>query len=600
MRSVRIHFPFEAPIPLHLFLLAYSMAKQSMARGMHLAKHKEFFLSHCTRRERMEGTGMNKIRQTISVALVMALAGISMLVQAQDQRTYRTNDRATQQLLQRIETGAGRFRNDLASALDQNGLNNTQREDNINQLVADFEQEASQLSRRFNQRPPIASDVQAVLDRAARIDNFMQRRRLGGEVERDWTMLRNDLDQLANSYNIAWNWNNAPRRDNNRGYGNNRGDYNNRGSYVGDARMTGTYTLNTSRSMNAREVVENAVRNLPTDQRQRVTESLLRRLESPDVIAIEKRGRTFNIASSRAPQGTFEADGVEHEEQLPNSQRTSRVRVSLAGDQLTINSTGNRSSDFTVTFDPVGNGNGLRVTRRLYNDRLTQPIIVESVYDRTSDIAQWDVYTGTPNNAGTYPNMGNYPSNYPNGRNVRGEYIVPDGTTIVARLNDDLLTSRARSGDKFTMSVMSPSEYEGATIEGSVGNVDRGGRVTGRSEMALNLERITLRNGQSYRFEGTLESARTANGETMRVGTEGSVRESSQTNRTVKRTAIGTAIGAIIGGIAGGGSGAAIGAAVGAGAGAGSVYVQGRNDLELMSGSELTIRSSAPRTSQDR
>ena len=177
---------------------------------------------------------------------------------------------------------------------------------------------------------------------------------------------------------------------------------------------------------------------------------------------------------------------------------------------------------------------------------------------------------------------------------------MPDGMTIVARLNDDLVTSRARSGDKFTMSVVSPSEYEGATIEGSVGNVDRGGRVTGRSEMALNLERITLRNGQSYRFEGTLESARSANGDTIRVGTEGSVREGSQTNRTVKRTAIGTAIGAIIGGIAGGGSGAAIGAAVGAGAGAGSVYVQGRNDLELMSGSELTIRSSAPRTSQDR
>ena len=349
---------------------------------------------------------MNKIRQTISATLVIALAGISILVQAQDQRTYRTNDRATQQLLQRIETGAGRFRDDLASALDQNGINNTQREDNINQLVADFEQEASQLSRRFNQRPPTTSDVQAVLDRAARIDSFMQRRRLGGEVERDWATLRNDLDQLASSYNIAWNWNNAPRRDNNRGYGNNRGDYNNRGSYVGDARMTGTYSLNTSRSMNAREVVENAVRNVPVDQRQRVTESLLRRLDSPDVIAIEKRGRTFNIASSSAPQGTFEADGVEHEEQLPNSQRISRVRVSLAGDQLTINSTGNRSSDFTVTFDPVGNGNGLRVTRRLYNDRLTQPIIVESVYDRTSDIAQWDVYTGTPNNAGTYPNTG--------------------------------------------------------------------------------------------------------------------------------------------------------------------------------------------------
>lgn len=543
---------------------------------------------------------MNIIRQSISFALVIALAGIGMLAQAQDQRAYRTDDRATQQLLQRIETGANKFRDDLASALSQNRLDETHRDANVNQLATDFEQEAVHLRDRFNQRSSTTADVQAVLDRAARIDNFMQQRRLGGDVERDWTMLRNDLDQLASSYNIAWNWNNAPRRDNDRGYGNNRGDYNNRGSYAGDARMTGTYSLNASRSMNAREVVENAVRNLPVDQRQRVTESLLRRLDSPDVIAIEKRGRTFNIASSSAPQGTFEADGVEHVEQLPNSQRTSRVRVSLTGDQLTINSTGNRSSDFSVIFDPVGNGNGLRVTRRLDNDRLSQPITVESVYDRTSDVAQWDVYRDTRNNVGSYPNTGNYPNNNPNGRNVRSEYFVPDGMTLVARLNNDLVTSKARSGDRFTMSVVSPSEYEGATIEGSVGNVDRGGRVTGRSEMALNLDRITLRNGQSYRFEGTLESARSTNGDTIRVGSEGSVRESSQTNRTVKRSAIGTAIGAIIGGIAGGGSGAAIGAVVGAGAGAGSVYVQGRNDLELMSGSELTIRSSAPRTNNDR
>jgi hypothetical protein len=528
---------------------------------------------------------MNRIRQTISVALVIALAGVGVLIQAQNQRSYRMNDRAMQQLIQRIETGADRFRVDLAAALDQSRLDNTQREDNVNQLVADFEQSTNQLRERVNQRSASASDVQAVLDRAARIDNFMQRRRLGGEAERDWSMLRTDLDQLASSFNVSWNWN-APRQNDNRGLGNNRGNYNRRG-YVGDARLTGTYRLNTSRSVNARDVVENAVRSLPDEQRQRVTEAMLRRVEAPEMIAIEKRGRTFNIASSRAPQGTFEADGVEHIEQSPNSQRTTRVRVNLVGDQLTISSTGNRASDFSVTFDPIGNGEGLRVTRRLYSDRLAQAVVVESLYDRTSDVAQWDVYTGSPNNPNSSTGVGP----------VRGEYIVPDGMTLVARLNDDLVSSRARSGDRFTMNVISPREYEGATIEGSVGNVDRGGRVTGRSEMALNLERITMRNGQSYRFEGTLDSVRSANGEVVRVDTEGSVRESSQTNRTVKRTAIGTAIGAILGGIAGGGSGAAIGAVVGAGAGAGSVYVQGRNDLELMRGSELTIRASAPRTS---
>ncbi len=64
--------------------------------------------------------------------------------------------------------------------------------------------------------------------------------------------------------------------------------------------------------------------------------------------------------------------------------------------------------------------------------------------------------------------------------------------------------------------------------------------------------------------------------------------------RTVQRAAIGTAVGAIIGAIAGGGKGAAIGAVIGAGAGAGSVYVQGRDDLDLPSGTEITIRATGP------
>jgi outer membrane lipoprotein SlyB len=61
----------------------------------------------------------------------------------------------------------------------------------------------------------------------------------------------------------------------------------------------------------------------------------------------------------------------------------------------------------------------------------------------------------------------------------------------------------------------------------------------------------------------------------------------------VTRTGIGVAVGAVIGAIVGGYKGAAIGAAVGAGAG--SVYVQGREDLDLMSGAEFTIRASAHR-----
>jgi uncharacterized protein YcfJ len=113
--------------------------------------------------------------------------------------------------------------------------------------------------------------------------------------------------------------------------------------------------------------------------------------------------------------------------------------------------------------------------------------------------------------------------------------------------------------------------------------------------MTFNFDTVRLRDGRSYRFAGIVETVRTPGNETVQVDNEGAVREGDQTSRTVQRTAIGTAVGAIIGAIAGGGKGAAIGAVLGAGAGAGSVYVQGREDLELTTGTEFTIRASGPR-----
>jgi TctA family transporter len=98
--------------------------------------------------------------------------------------------------------------------------------------------------------------------------------------------------------------------------------------------------------------------------------------------------------------------------------------------------------------------------------------------------------------------------------------------------------------------------------------------------MTFNLERIRTRDGRTYSFAGIVEGVRTAEGGgDVRVDNEGSVREGeNQTQKTVERAAIGTAIGAIIGAIAGGG--------------AGSVYAQGRDELELRRGTEVTIRAS--------
>jgi YMGG-like Gly-zipper len=239
--------------------------------------------------------------------------------------------------------------------------------------------------------------------------------------------------------------------------------------------------------------------------------------------------------------------------------------------------------NFQVTFNPIDSGRSLRVTRRITDEGLTQPIVANSVYDKTSDVAQWNLYSVARDN----PIVADVPG---------GNFVVLGGTQLVAVLNDNLSTKQARDGDRFTLTVRSPSQYEGASIEGHVAQVNRSGRVSGRAEMSLEFDRIRLRDGRASNFAGYLESVRMTSGETVKVDNEGRAQDDdSQTNRTVTRTGIGAAVGAVIGAIVGGGKGAAIGAAVGAGAGAGSVYVQGHEDLDLMSGAEFTIRASAHR-----
>src|SRR6185295_12767708 len=87
---------------------------------------------------------------------------------------------------------------------------------------------------------------------------------------------------------------------------------------------------------------------------------------------------------------------------------------------------------------------------------------------------------------------------------VTGEFIVRDGESLVAVLNNDLTTTHTKQGDRFTMTVRRPGQYENAVIEGVVGSVDEGGRLSGRSEMSLTFETIRLHNGQTYRFAGIL------------------------------------------------------------------------------------------------
>lgn len=384
--------------------------------------------------------------------------------------------------------------------------------------------------------------------------------------------------------------------------------------------LTGVYRLDVAGSDNPQTAAERAYSAYAFSVSQNDIEELTTRLTSPDKIAVERRGSTVSIASTRAPRITFEADGRERTEPARDGQLV-RTRAVLQGEDLMVSSSGSRDDGFSVTFSPIDGGRRLRVTRRIFSEELGQPVIVQSIYDKISTVARWNVY-GEPESvrtaAGNIPrpaprvSVKNSPQPQPpvvERRNPQPQpqppvmernnevyaLTIPDGTQFVVTLNDELSTAQSNKGDRFTMTVRSPTQYEGAIIEGYVSRLDRAGPFSGRSEMTLDFSQIRLRDGRAAAFAGFIENVRALDGEDVRVDREGTTtveESSSRTNRTAQRAAIGAAVGAIIGAIAGGGKGAAIGAAIGAGAGAGSVYVQGRDDLELMRGTELTVRAS--------
>jgi hypothetical protein len=497
---------------------------------------------------------------------------LAVMAQAQT-KVYRGNYQSVRRLIMRIENRSTVFTNSMQvwASRNPNDTYSPAAGENIDVFARDLDESVRRLSDRFDARQATSADVQDVLNRAARVDVFLNRHSVDARSRNQWSLLRSDLNQLASTFNVSW-----PRTSStNPRY---RNTYPPARNTQFGGQLTGTYRIDSSRSDDARTAADRATRDLAPSERRRLTDAVTQRLEAPAELALDVRGQNVTLASTRASQISFVADGRERVETNANN-RTVRSRATLNGDQLMVSTTGDRGNDFSVTFDSIDNGQRLNVTRRVYVQGLTSPIVVQSVYDKTSDVARFDIYN---------------PSTYPGNSTSNTAFVVPDGTRIVGVLDSDLSTRTAAVGDRFTLRVIDPGEFADATIEGHVSQIERSGRLTGRSVLTLDFDSIRLRDGRSYNFAGLVEGVRTSSGEVVRVDTEGTVRDDSQTTKTETRAAIGTAVGAIIGAIAGGGRGAAIGAILGAGGGAGSVYVQGRNDLELNRGTEVTIRAGAP------
>ena len=147
----------------------------------------------------------------LSLAATCAILLLSVPAEAQRRRRPPaargyTKDHVNQ-IIKRVEERSDRFVKLFDKALDRSRLDDTNREDQLNKMARDLEKGLDDLRSEFDRKENYVetrSEVRRCLDLATDINVAMRNRRLGGETERQWALLRNELNTLADVYGLPF------------------------------------------------------------------------------------------------------------------------------------------------------------------------------------------------------------------------------------------------------------------------------------------------------------------------------------------------------------------------------------------------------------
>ncbi len=108
-------------------------------------------------------------------------------------------------IVKNVEERTDRFVSQFDRSLDRSRLNNTNREDKLNEKARDLESATDELRREFDRRDlwiENKDEVRKCLNLASDIDVAMRNRRLGAATENNWKFVCNELNALAKVYGL--------------------------------------------------------------------------------------------------------------------------------------------------------------------------------------------------------------------------------------------------------------------------------------------------------------------------------------------------------------------------------------------------------------
>ena len=108
-------------------------------------------------------------------------------------------------IIKRVETRSDEFKEIVDRNLDRSRLDDTKKEDRINEQVGELERALDNLRSDFDRTDKwreTRRQVEAVLRQADEVNRIVKNIRFGPKVESGWVALKADLNKLAGIYDL--------------------------------------------------------------------------------------------------------------------------------------------------------------------------------------------------------------------------------------------------------------------------------------------------------------------------------------------------------------------------------------------------------------
>jgi len=181
---------------------------------------------------------------------------------------------------------------------------------------------------------------------------------------------------------------------------------------------------------------------------------------------------------------------------------------------------------------------------------------------------------------------------------------IPKGAHVLLSMMNSINTRTAQEGDYVYLHTSTPISVDGqivapvnSYVQGVVTMSKRSGRVTGRAELSIRLETITLPSGKVFKFSPHLAAVDSGENGQKIASHENTIKQSPSRGQDAKQIAILAGSGGAIGGLADRSwKGAGIGAGIGIGVGLATVLLTRGKEVDLRQGTTLDVVFDRPIT----